>query len=176
MPTPLTDRHHLPLRPWLDAGFLRYCRRRGIPTGLFYRDIYWQFPEYLKAVHPLVALGTRFFYRRDLRLYRRALTRIFLPSDRMARYLPPGNRAQCTALPPGSASIDEERIPHSGIDLLFVGSLGDYYRAHECVRGVALALQAHLAICTREAQWQALKHEYEDLLAGSTDVVHRSNW
>lgn len=43
MPTLLTEPHHLPTHPCLDFGFMAYCKRHGIPVGLFYRDIHWQY-------------------------------------------------------------------------------------------------------------------------------------
>ena len=41
MPTMLTDKDHLPRHPFMDFSFMRFCRSRGIPVGLFYRDAYW---------------------------------------------------------------------------------------------------------------------------------------
>ena len=46
MPTLLTEKNHLPIYPCLDFSFFSFCKRYGIPIGLFYRDIYWCFPEY----------------------------------------------------------------------------------------------------------------------------------
>ena len=43
MPTTLTERNHLPLHPFLDWFFFRFCNKKGIPIGLSYRDIYWKF-------------------------------------------------------------------------------------------------------------------------------------
>jgi len=174
MPTALTDPHHLPVRAFMDLSFLRFCRRKGIPVGLFYRDIYWQFPEYVASLNPLLAAGMRWFYRWDLRRYRTAVDSIFLPSMRMAEYLPAANRPQATALPPAS-EIRDSPMPHdSPITLLFVGGLGAYYRLHECVTGVRRAVDARLVLCTREAQWEDVSAEYVDILGSTTSVVHRS--
>lgn len=173
MPTALTEPNHLPVRPLQDLGFLRFCRRRGVPTGLFYRDIYWQFPEYAAGLPAPVAFGTRSFYRWDLRRYRAALDRVFLPSLRMAEYLPVALRSRASALPPASDVVDSPTS--SGPQtLLFVGGVGAYYRLHECVRGVGEAQEAALILCTREDQWQGVRAEYEEVLGDRIEVVHRS--
>lgn len=173
MPTALTDPHHLPVHPLLDLSFLRFCRRRGIPTGLFYRDIYWQFPDYAAGLRPWVTFGMRSFYRWDLRRYRAALDRLFLPSLRMAAHVPEALRARSAALPPASDIVDTAEPPAAPLTLLFVGGLGTYYRLHECLRGVAAA-DAHLIVCTPQSQWEVVSAEYVDLLDGTVEVVHRS--
>src|SRR5262245_15032723 len=62
-PTLLTDRHHLPLHPWLDFGFLARLKARSVPLALFYRDIYWRFPEYGAALPWWKRWGGKLFYR-----------------------------------------------------------------------------------------------------------------
>ncbi len=156
-----------------DIRFLRFCRRSGIPVGLFYRDIYWQFPEYEKQLGPLLTRALRSRYRADLRGYRTAVDRIYLPSMRMAEYLPPQNRPQAAALPPG-LTIQESQSPDSGVAMLFVGGLGSYYRLHEAVRGVEQAADARLVLCAPEAQWKSVEHEYRQHAGLSTEVVHAS--
>lgn len=173
MPTAITETHHLPTHPFLDLAFLRFARRRGIPVGVFYRDIYWQFEEYSRSVNPVVALGTRFLYRSDLRAYRSAVDRIFLPSMKMAEYLPSENAAQSTALPPGAEIVDGTP-PAGDLTVLFVGGLGAYYRMQEAVLGVELSEGAKLTVCTRADQWQASAEDYEAVLGNATTVVHRS--
>ena len=174
MPTAFTDPHHLPLHPRMDLSFLRFCRRAGIPVGLFYRDIYWQFPEYLASLNPLLGRAMRVFYRSDLRRYRTSVDKIFLPSMRMANYLPPSNRGQAMALPPASEIVDSPTPDPSPLSLLFVGGLGAYYRLHECIRGVEEAADARMVLCTRKEQWATVKGDYEAIIADSTTVVHES--
>lgn len=179
IPVSLTDPDHLPRHPLMDLSFLRFCRRRGIPTGLFYRDVYWQFPEYLQSVVRPVALGMRAFFRWDLLRYRGALTQVFLPSERMARYLPSALRDRAAALPPASESVDSraaegEESPSRPLTLLFVGGLGAYYRMHEAVRGVEKSRSARLVLCTPATQWESVREEYEQVGLDRADVVHLS--
>lgn len=157
-----------------DIRFLRFCRRQGIAVGLFYRDIYWQFPEYEAQVGWLIARVLRSRYRADLRGYESAVDRIYLPSQKMASYLPPANRPQTKPLPPGLDVRESDSPDTSGISLLFVGGLGAYYRLHEAVVGVAQSEQGRLTVCAPEAQWSAVEPEYRELLTPRVNVVHAS--
>ena len=172
MPTALTESHHLPTHPVMDIRFLGWCKKRSIPTGVFYRDIYWRYPEYTKSVHPLVAFGTRSLYRLDLLLYRRNLTRIFVPSLKMAREMPHTKQHQCVPLPPGSDTIESGQPEDGALRLFYVGALGAYYRLHESLRGVNAVPEAAMILCTSEKLWDTLGDEYEPLLGDRVEVVH----
>lgn len=174
MPTALTEPHHFPTHPFLDLNFLKFCRYRGIPVGVFYRDIYWNEPAYLESVNRIVALGTRALYRFDLFRYRSAVSRIFVPSLTMAKTMPLTKLDQCTPLPP-AADVVEAAEPTSVASMFYVGALGTYYRLHEAVRAVSRVPGAVLTICTRQALWEKERGSYEAILSdGSTNVVHAS--
>ena len=186
MPTALTDPHRLPLHPRMDLSFLTFCKRRGVPTGVFYRDIYWNSDAYLESVNRLIAIGTRALYRSDLRRYRTAVTRIFVPSLKMVEVMPHTDLAQCTALPPGSDPV-ETPAPLDPASMFYVGALGNYYRLHDALRafealgpmpvapGIRANAEAAFTLCTRVALWEAERSEYEPLLtSGATRVVHAS--
>lgn len=172
-PTAMTENHSLPLHPFMDISFLRYCRKFGIPVGLFYRDIYWDSPKYLETVPRPIAVVTRALYRHDLRRYRSAVSKIFVPSMRMAEVMPFTRLDQCIALPPGSP-VTETSAPDSGMSLLYVGGTGSYYRMDESIAGVEGAAGARLTICTRENEWEAVRDSYREVLGDSTTVVHLS--
>ena len=108
------------------------------------------------------------FYRVDLRGYRSSVDRVYLQSLRMAKYLPEENQSQVLALPPG-AEIVETATPASGpISLLYVGGIGDaYYRMQEALRGVELARDARLTLCTRENEWAEVKPLYAEVLGAA---------
>ncbi len=175
-----------------DIKFLRFCRRSGIPVGLFYRDIYWNFPIYTEVLRwPMYSI-LRALHRRDLRGYRRAGIDIYLPSMEMAEWVPIIDRARFRELPPGCEIRDPD--PASGaaagdpagndpatggadrtdLRLIYVGGLGDNYRLHESVRAIAGREGVSLTICTREAEWQQREPEYRELMAPNIRVVHRS--
>lgn len=186
MPTALTDPHRLPLHPRMDLSFLAFCKRQGVPTGVFYRDIYWNSDAYLESVNRVVALGTRALYRSDLRRYRTAATRIFVPSLKMAAVMPYTDVDQCTALPPGSDPV-EMPAPVDPASMFYVGALGNYYRLHEAVKAFGAlgpttadasgdtAPEAVFTLCTSEALWGAERAQYEPLITNKTvAVVHAS--
>lgn len=179
MPTLLTEPHHLPTHPLVDLGLLRLLRRHDIPTGMFYRDIYWRFPEYTERVHPVVAAGTRSLYHAELLAYRRWLDRVYLPSLRIADFVPHLRSDQLAALPPGGQVVDvppPSGPPSAGrpLTLLYVGNVSPYYRMHDLVKAVAGTPGVRLLLCVPEESWSAARPEYTPVMGAEVEVVHRS--
>ncbi|WP_058593409.1 glycosyltransferase family protein [Leucobacter chromiiresistens] len=160
-----------------DIRFLRFCKRAGIPVGLFYRDIYWNFPIYAEVLRwPMYSI-MRMLHRRDLRGYRRAGIDIYLPSMEMSQWVPTIDRARFRELPPGCEIRDGAPAPEgerAPLRLLYVGGLSDNYRMHESVRAIAGRPGVTLTICTREAEWKLREPEYREMMAPNIRVVHRS--
>ncbi|ODT69486.1 MAG: hypothetical protein ABS75_16365 [Pelagibacterium sp. SCN 63-23] len=50
MPVALADPDHMPRAPFLDFRQFAHLRCKGVPVTAFYRDVYWRFPYYAKAV------------------------------------------------------------------------------------------------------------------------------
>lgn len=172
MPTALTDPDHLPKHPDLDFSLLRTLRRHGVRVGLFYRDIYWRFPEYgqgMPAAQRRLALE---MYKYDLRQYRRATDVLYLPSMKMAPYVG-ADELTMKALPPGHDVTERSATAAQPLELVYVGGLIGHYRLHALVRALAEVPEAHMTLCCRENEWQAVRHEYEPLPA-NLKVVHRS--
>ena len=88
MPTILTDPHHLPLHPFMDWLFFKFCNNNGIPIGLFYRDIYWLFETYSDGLNTLKRVVAKTAYWFDLWVYQQTLSKLYLPSLEMGRYIP----------------------------------------------------------------------------------------
>ena len=101
MPTILTERHHLPTHPFIDWQFFRFCKKNGIPIGLFYRDIYWIFSSYGKGLNSLKIHLAKISYYFDLWVYNKTLQKLYLPSLKMGDYVPVVDKAKFCALPPG---------------------------------------------------------------------------
>jgi len=173
-PTLLTEPHHLPVRPWLDFGFFARVKARGVPIGLFYRDVYWRFPAYGAALPWWKAAVARLFYRYDLLQYRRLLDRLYLPSLAMGPHVHWVARERMAALPPGYAPRALAHRPADALRLLYVGGLGDHYRMHALFRALAELPQVELTLCTRAAEWEAVRDQYPLPAAGNVRVVHRS--
>lgn len=179
MPTILTDPHHLPLHPLLDFCFFRFCKRHAIPVGLFYRDIYWLFESYGTGLNPLKTAVAKACYRFDLFNYQRYLTRLYLPSMAMGRYVPTVSPACFSALPPAhDLGHHQPKAPVVPSDerplrIFYVGGMSDHYRMHKLFSVVAKRSDVALTICTRAAEWQAVRHEYPPLTA-NIHIVHES--
>lgn len=171
MPTLLTEPHHLPTHPFVDLALLRLLRHHRIPTGLFYRDIYWRFPEYTERVHPAVAAGTRSFYHAELLAYGRWLDRVYLPSDQIAAFVPHLRPGQARALPPGGQVVDVPRV-RGPFTILYVGNLSAYYRMHALLEAVDATPDVHLILCTPEGSWADARDGYAPWLGPRVEVVH----
>lgn len=172
MPTTMTEPNHLPLHPDLDFSFLRSLRAAGVRVGLFYRDIYWRFPEYgrdLPAAQKRAALA---MYRYDLFNYRTATDLLYLPSMRMAPYVD-DKAIQYAELPPGHDVKNPTPVAASPLKLLYVGGVNDHYKLQALVEALRELPEVSFTICTRDDEWASARFNYEPLSANVT-VVHRS--
>jgi len=174
MPTALTDVDHLPRHPFMDVIFLRFARRSGIKVGLFYRDVYWRFPEYKGRVKPLLHAATRALYNVDLLAYKAAVDTLYLPSMGMGKFVPHVPPSRHKALPPGGEINDFPSPNKDGIHLFYVGGLGGYYNMHDCVQAVAASRNAWLTMCTREEEWAQNRLGYQELMNDRIKVVHKN--
>lgn len=171
-PTLLTDRHHLPVRPLLDFGFFSRLKSIGVPLGVFYRDIYWRFPDYGASLPWWKAVSANLFYHYDLIQYRRLIDRLYLPSMAMASHVPLVDRSRMAALPPGFIEHPAGNRASTRLRLLYVGGLGAHYQMHELFDALGKLPEIELTLCTRKAEWHAVKHEYPLPAAGNIRVVH----
>lgn len=176
MPTILTDAHHMPLRPFLDWRFFEYCKLNRIPIGLFYRDIYWLFDNYGENLNAMKVMAAKAAYNYDLFVYQRTLTRLYLPSLEMARYVPRIDQSVMSALPPGHAVQGRRESGASEsalrpLRLFYVGGMSSHYRLHTLLRVVSKMPQVELTVCTREAEWEGVRDEYPFLTA-NIKVIH----
>lgn len=153
-----------------DLKFLAHCRKNAIPTGLFYRDVYWKFWKWSEVLRSPLKLLSRWRYGADLRAYRRSLDVVFLPSLPMAAYLPKFLRGRAVALPPG-ADIVQCPLPLDQVALLYVGGVGDHYSLDQTVATVTDVAGVELTICCRENEWNSVKDDYAQALAASEGRV-----
>ncbi|MDP6207099.1 MAG: glycosyltransferase [Roseibacillus sp.] len=156
-------------RPWrmnFDYHLIRDLHRRGVPTGLFYRDIYWMLEE-TRAINLKSFVKKRLtpaFARRELRHYEKSLDVLFLPHRNMGQYVPfPFSNTEMRTLPPGG----EQRDPDPGVErdsvgeggclnLLYVGNIAPpHYDLRPYIEAVETVSCAKLEVVTRE---RALEH------------------
>lgn len=178
MPTALTDSDHLPRHPFLDLGFLGYCRRQGIPVGLYYRDAYWRFSEFDSNRRDWKQTLSRLFYRFDYWRYRNVLDKLFVQSkefgDELSEFA-----SIVDLLPPGCDAASAGDVMRGGeptIRLFYVGgiSLGGAYDLRMLFEVVKALDEVSLTVCVREDDWGLVAGEYEPLLGPNINIVHAS--
>lgn len=180
MPTLLTDKHHLPLNPFLDFGFFKYLRKHDVPVALFYRDIYWLFPIYDKQVPFFKAIFAKIFYRYDLYQYQRYLTILYLPSVEMANYIPLKDKSFCKPLPPGHDNYnyknqeETKASDRSKIKVIYVGGIGPYYQMHKLFEALVDFPNIEFILNTRKEEWEAVSGEYLSPLPSNIFIFHKS--
>ena len=175
MPTLLTEKNHMPLYPFLDFGFMKYIKKRGIKIGLFYRDIYWKFPEYRKTVTGIKYKTAVLMYRYDLKKYRKLLDRFYIPTKRMYQYLEKEIPAGMIDILPSGCEYDKskwEEQKNNSLTLLYVGGLGGQYRIHKVLETVSELPEIELIVCCRENEWEQEKENYERFLQKNIHICH----
>ena len=125
-------------QPWhmnFDYNLIRRLHDLGVPTGLFYRDIYWVLED-TKAISLKSLVKKRLtpaFARRELQHYQESLDVLFLPHKNMGEYIPyPFPHTEMRTLPPGGIWRDLEEDGLQGresntlpgvLNLLYVGNI-----------------------------------------------------
>lgn len=179
IPSSFTEPKHFPLILNLDRRIFQFLHRWGVPSGVFYRDVYWAFEEYQKSVGRPVALAMRQLYAREIDTFNRYVDVLFLPSQKMADYIPHLKDIRTVALPPGCDAVSDLKKDRTKklttLRMLYVGAVGgEHYDISELLRAVRDVDGVELTICTRPDQWESASKEYEGLLGNSVRVVHES--
>lgn len=183
MPTLLTEKNHLPTYPFLDFGFMKFCKKRGIKIGLYYRDIYWKFPFYKNEVKPIKRFFALLMYNYDFYKYYQLLDRIYIQSIGMRKYFPAiGEKIKVDILPPGSEKkeniILEKREQFSNIgkyiSVFYVGGVGNLYNLENLLTVINKKDYLKLTICCRKEDWEKEQKRYEKYLNGRVSIVHES--
>jgi glycosyltransferase involved in cell wall biosynthesis len=180
-PTVLLDRRKVHIRPFLDAGFFRYCHLHGIPVGLFYRDIYWRFEKHNKDRGLFKRFFREMLYYYDLICYQRYVDCLFIPSSAMGAHIPLIDRKKFSPLPPGhsvkantnhSAILNNRpRVEMNGISIFYVGGVSKHYQMHKLFNVVKTFRPVELTVCTRKEEWEKVSNEYPDLPV-NIKIVH----
>ena len=175
MPTLLSESHHLPFYPYLDFGFFKFCKAHRIPIGLFYRDIYWCFPENVKGWKGRIA---KWFYKYDLYKYNQLVDHLFVPSIEMIKYIPISLRMPISELYPGCENVtilEKCKKDDRTINILYIGGIGHHYDISMMVGVVSHMRDVSFTICCRKEDWELVKREYDTFLqAGNIQIVHLS--
>jgi len=176
MPTILTEKHHLPVNPFLDVSLFRLCQKHNIPSGLFYRDIYWRFENYGSKLSFLKRSFSIAAYWYDLFYYQKYLDKLYLPSLEMSAYVPLVKKERHEALPPGhsispSQLQDSTANTSSKLNIFYVGGMSEHYQMHKLFEVLRELKGVQLTVCTREAEWASVQHEYLPI-PNNIEIVH----
>ena len=169
------------LHPFADVSFFRWCRARAIPSGLFYGDVHYRLDHFKRNVPRLTRYRMQVLYRLDWLLYRNLIDHLFLPSLRMAAYLPtPWASERMSALLPGCkpapTQVAAEPVGRTADDelaLFYVGGVvPPLYDLKPMIDSVSRLDGICLTICCREAEWAAHRSYYGPLDETHVSIVH----
>ncbi|MFY9283230.1 MAG: glycosyltransferase family 1 protein [Miniphocaeibacter sp.] len=174
MPTLLTEKNHLPTHPFLDFGFFKFLKNHGVKIGLFYRDTHWLFEQYKNTVSKPKQLISTFFYKYDLKKYKKYIDIIYMPDKKMNDYLPISLGSNIQNLPP---ALDEEKIynyspKNEFLNIFYVGGLGDLYNLELFFKVIFDLDFIHFTLCTRESEWNNQKEIYKKYMTDRINVIN----
>ncbi len=159
--------------PLLDYKFLSYCKKKGIPIGLFYRDIYWKFPDFAKDIFVLKRWALKFLYMFDIYFYNKYLDIIYLPSLKMFEYI--NIKSNIKELPAGCEIYpnNQKKIVKT-LNIIYVGGIDYHYRIEKLLKVVSKNSKIKLTICCRRNEWVKNINKYSQYLTPNIQIVHES--
>lgn len=175
IPTSFTESRHFPLHLFMDRGFFRTLHKLDIPIGVFYRDVYWVFPDYVESVGRPIAAIMRKLYEWDINTYNRYVTVLFLPSLKMAPFVPGLQGPKTVALPPGAPASGplNKKASTVPLRLLYVGNVGgSHYRVSNLFEAVKDDPDVSLTVITRENDWHNAKEQYGHMIGDNVTIIH----
>jgi len=180
IPIPLSDDHHLPLRPLQDYAFFSFLRRNQIPIGIYYRDIYWQAEEHAYENVWWKRIPKRLFLWIEWAMFCRYMSHLFLPTWEIRNLLPTDwPAAQTSALPPGcQIHPNGETVYTTGkpIELFYVGGVTPpYYDLTSLFELIEDLDGVHLTVCCREPEWAGQASHYQNIDLQDVKIVHASS-
>ena len=166
VPHVFDGRTHLP-GPSPDLRLARAARRLGIPSGIFYRDMYWRFLAPTGLRERAIAALYAPFYRAELRNYAATYDVLFSPTASLLADAPEVQGKRVEVLPPGcssslSLSLSLSSSLSSSLSLVHVGGVTDgrgVYDLLPLVEGAEAAGVPVRFIC-RPEEWEAAKAHY----------------
>lgn len=178
-PSLLTEKNHFPLYPLMDFNFMKFCKSHNIKIGLFYRDIYWVFDDFMTKLPWWKAKIIKVLQYYDLFWYKKILNVLYLPSLEMYSYIPSKFSCKIKSLPPAIANndIDAFQIENSEkkIRIFYVGGLGYHYDLKMFCKVVSEFKNIEFILCCRENEWNFVKKEYIQFLKNKNiKVIHNS--
>lgn len=139
-----------------EHTFIKKIKGRGIPIGLFYRDVYWKFSK-LFDLHGLRQFIMKQFQKADMRFIKKNVDCVFLPSAKMNEYC---GFKKTVSTPPACDIINcaEKTKPNNTV--IYVGGLSYAYGSDmliEAMRIVNGVRKTKLILVCRESEYDWLK-------------------
>ena len=171
---------HLPVYKNIDIELYKLAKKCKIPHGVFCRDIYWCYRDFIKEVGILKYLISIPFYLEEMKLYRNYADTVFVPSIRFAENLPIVDKRKCIALPPAGDDIIKLNTRNNvcfglKLRLIYVGSVAPpFYDVSMLLKNIQCYKDSlHLTIVTREDAWNKFSDHYGNV-ENNIEVLHLS--
>lgn len=176
MPTLLTEKNHMPKYPFLDFSFMNFCKKQGVPIGLFYRDMHWRFEHYKSTLSLHKKMITIPLYKYDLKKYKKLLDIMYVPSKRFAELIPEKINCPMKELPSGIMKIDniKPKTPTDQLNIFYVGGIIGNYDMKLLFETVYDLDFVNLTICCRKDEWEQAKSVYASYINDRITIVHKS--
>ncbi|AXG09703.1 glycosyltransferase [Haloplanus rubicundus] len=162
-----------PLNPLVDYQLYWYLWKKDIPTGIFYRDIYWQFPK-LFDHSGLKYWELQARYRLDLSVISRIGDCIYVPSSSFGEQL--SLKSSTTPLPPGGIDRTETNKSTSQLRrVIYVGGVSKKYGTELLSKSLETAAENQnitLILICREAEFQSLPKTVRDRFDSDWAEIH----
>jgi len=154
-------------------------KKKGVKIILFYRDMYWRFPEFKKSSFSWKVKV--FFHWMEWVLIAKHVDLLLLPTGPIQEYLPE-NELPKLEFHPGIIEWDEKLLEHKEtseknqkIKLLYVGGvIPPFYKLFLALDLVKNVKNLELTICCRDYEWARVKHMYSDYDFDRVNIVHKS--
>lgn len=139
-----------------DRKLIKKIKQLDIPIAYFYRDIYWKFDmakfaNTYNIVTKVKSVIIRCMQKREFSMLKRCVTRFYLPSDSMIKYMDLDN---ATSLPPGCVEVCERREAGEKFRGIYVGGATERYGIGLLIDSwLKIPYDAELIIVCPEEQW-----------------------
>lgn len=166
--------------PFIDYQLLSWLQQQSCPVGLYYRDIHWRFNLFGNSISYQKKLIMRMLYWHEWFVFRRRVSKLFLPSLRMIDHLPTTwPQAHVLALPPGCTvseqGHDSNQRTFQVLHLFYVGGVSPpLYDLSLLFQAIKPLDFVHLTLCCRKPEWDRVKDVYMPLLGDNLQIVHES--
>ena len=157
-----------------EYSFIKKIKNKGIPIGIFYRDVYWKFSD-LFDMRGIRQFILKQFQKADMRFFKKTMDCVFLPSQEMNKYCGFKNIA---LVPPACEIISVEPKSKLNNTLIYVGGLSYAYGSDiliEALRLVNKTINIKLIIVCREQEFSWLKQYIVDTDYEWLTIAHSSS-